>query len=518
MFNFKPIDKLNRSGIHTFLVCFSCCAMASSCLFGQQIIRQNTPVPAYQLPYQGAPVYPQRQYPVNPQQYPQYPNAQNPGRIIYSQPGQNQISPPQQQGFVLPSPAVQNIPTPRANSTVVPNNSAIAKQNDELKRRLVAGSKKLKQLTADNGKLKEKLGQYDTALRKARDAYSEANTELAELRKRPAQATEPNMPAVDVEAFNTAIQQQKDQIAELESQIAQLNALQREAAKQNEAMSGQIKILSDENSGLNTELANLRSAGSADTQKLQNELSAQIKTLTDENSSLNAELANLRSAGGPDTQKLQTELAEKSARLNELQQTFGTVKSESQRLQNLAETANAENAKITQRLNHLSSENEQLQTQLRTALSNAQATPAPAPVVKAPTPAVVKTPVTSTTSHFVSNRRSEAANVKAENRQLLASAEQSQKENELLKRRILELESSSQGQAIEKNDRQQTAGAALSLEYLVPSDSGESKFAIMRWLLPFLGIGLAIGLYVFLTEENEAGVPRNIAERRDTTD
>ena len=319
-------------------------------------------------------------------------------------------------------------------------------------------------MSLDNDKLQERLRQYDAALKKARAAYNQAETELTELRNRPAPTPDAQTPDVDVEGYQTAIEQQKSQIAQLQGQLEQLNNFRSNATEQNEA------------------------------------LTAQIQTLTDENAKLNSQLANQRQDGGADSANLQTELAQKSSKLNELQQIFNSTQSENQRLQNLAK---------------------QLQSQLLTAQAEAQAAPAqietttPDPIVETtPTP-IVETPV-QPTSQFVSNRNYETGELSVENDQLLAFNEEVQEENELLKQRILELEGNAETLAVNKTDLE--SDAALGVGGLVSTEPGESKFAIMRWLLPFLGIGLAIGLYVFLTEENEIGAQaasRMITDRDD---
>ena len=297
--------------------------------------------------------------------------------------------------------------------------------------------------------------QFDEVLKTTRRDFSLAKTEIAELRKNRVAAPESTNP--DMNAINAKLQQQQNEIEQFSAQYEQTN-------RQNEV------------------------------------LTSQVNSLTEENSGLKSELDNLRSAGGADMQSLQTELAEKSARLNEMNQEYTTVKAESERLQRLAENANAENVRLSEQIEGLSSSNQQLEAQLQSNLANVQTIAPPiAPEVET---SVAVSAAAETPARFVSSKRSNTADLTAQNQQLLAVNKKTETENELLSQRIVELEGTIDGLSIKNKDTEPSA-TALNIGSLDTTGSDESKFSIMRWLIPFLGIGLAVALYVFLIEENQ---------------
>ena len=299
-------------------------------------------------------------------------------------------------------------------------------------------------MNLSNDRLEQRVQEVDNALNTATNEFNEAKIEIVELRKN-LEASDSAKP--DMSGLNATLQQRQNELNEISARYEQ-------AFKQNETLANQVKSLTKENSGFRSELARLR---------------------------LN---------GGADMKNLQAELTGKSNRLNELEQEYGAIKAESERLQGLAETVNTENVRLTQQIENLSSSHEQLEAQLHSNLSAAKSVSTPAKMTNE-----------NMTSKFVSSQRSELT---AENRHLLALNEETETENELLSQRIVDLEGTIDELSIKNKGAEASVSATVaSVSGLGELDSGESKFSIMYWLIPFLGIGLATALYVFLTEEYE---------------
>ena len=462
--NQKPFQRRLPSLLasFSFCVCVFACTSLPAQLFPRQTtrraVRQTYPAPVYRppsqgtvipsqgtiIPPQGTIIYPPQGTVYPPQGTPVYPQ-QIPG------PGSGQNIVPNQQGTIFPAPSAQQQtqPVPPGQQQVQPPASgtdynALVKQNQELKKRVAEDAKKLNQLNLSNDRLEQRVQEVDNALNTATNEFNEAKIEIVELRKN-LEASDSAKP--DMSGLNATLQQRQNELNEISARYEQ-------AFKQNETLANQVKSLTKENSGFRSELDRLR---------------------------LN---------GGADMKNLQAELTGKSNRLNELEQEYGAIKAESERLQGLAETVNTENVRLTQQIENLSSSHEQLEAQLHSNLSAAKSVSTPAKMTNE-----------NMTSKFVSSQRSELT---AENRHLLALNEETETENELLSQRIVDLEGTIDELSIKNKGAEASASATVaSVSGLGELDSGESKFSIMYWLIPFLGIGLATALYVFLTEEYE---------------
>ena len=462
-----------------FLLC-STVAIASSP--GQQVVQRN--FSDYQQPIQNTPVYPSQAAPVYPSQYPnqiingQIINGQPVqgriinGQIIYGQYGiQNTITP----GSILPGQ-----PTPATPS----NNEANAKQALELKR-LTDENNRLNELALGNENLKREYERLQSELKRANtelvesrnkllspgtsnsDAlireneelkqsykslqieFSKTNEELVELRKKPTQ-TPDSRP--DMTAMNVTMRQQQNQIVELTERYEQ-------STQQN------------------------------------NTLTEQLRTVTNENANVKSELSELK-ALNPKMDELQTKYSGAMTNMNELEQTNEAMAADNSRILALIETAKADNVGLTDTIATLKFENSKLKTKVSSS---------PIKVSSDSTNAKMKmtslrkkvNPKSRLRPNLNSNQESLIEQLETQNRNLINSNEQANAKNELLTQRISQLEGSvSQLTTGDGNPKPQLSNGISTLPKLT-----ENKYSIKSWLLPFLATGLAIGLYVFLSEE-----------------
>ena len=262
------------------------------------------------------------------------------------------------------------------------------------------------------------------------------------------------------------------------------------------ALNGKIQQQQKEIDQLSTDYQNAFNRNEA--------LISQIKTLTDESSRLKAQLSkpdNSQATNGMELQQLRSNLTTTSTALNETKQKNEAMTTEYYRVKGLYESANTDNANLNQRIDDLSLENHRFEVQL-SEYANAKE----ANVITEVSPVeVAANPVAQTS--FVTDRDSATAELKRKNRQLLGLNEQANQQNKLLNRRIAELEGNVNGLSIDDDD-QEVATTSIASTFSdglynpsVQTDVSTGKYNIMRWLIPFLGIGLFIGLYVFLTEE-----------------
>ena len=215
-----------------------------------------------------------------------------------------------------------------------------------------------------------------------------------------------------------------------------------------------------------------------------------------------------QAAMGLEVKQLRTDLAASTTALEEIRQKNEAmttehfrVKDEFSRVQGLYESANTDNTKLTERVDELSLENQRFATELseyaNSKESNAITELPPVEVAEAPT----------ARTSLVAPQGSDTAELERKNRQLLGLNEKAIQENKLLNRRIAELEGNVNELSITDDDRAvATSTVASSLDTGLYDLAGSAtastgKYNILRWLIPFLGIGLFIGLYVFLTEE-----------------
>ena len=256
-------------------------------------------------------------------------------------------------------------------------------------------------------------------------------------------------------------------------------------------------------------------------------LRSQIKTLTDESSRLKVQLnePNDSQAGvGMELKQLQSNLTTTSTALDEIKKKNAAMTTEYRRMQgenkelkDLYESTNMENANLKQRVDELSSRNDLYMTQLGEYEDSKEAD-----VITGVEPVeVVQKPIVK--SSLVADQDLPVSDLEAGNRQLLALNEQANQQNKLLNRRITELEGTVNELSID-NDDQVVAKTSIASTFgnglynpSVQSDASTGKYNIMRWLIPFLGIGLTIGLYVFLTEEYQ-GTSRALVTGGDIRD
>ena len=451
--------QLNEQRLLALLVCISCFVAPSSSLFGQRVIRRT--YPTYQQPPRYTPVYPSQPVPI-PQ--PQYPIQQGP--IIYSQPapiqgGQIIDSQVVQPSVIIAPPGAQQ-PEPEAG------NAANVKRDDEAKRlerikrletikRLIAENKRLESLARDNGRQKQEVQRLERELRKATLQLSEMQTSGA-----------PKLDDTNSEtmALNGKIQQQQNE-------IIQLGANYQKAVQLNESLTSQVKSLSDESSNLKAQLSN-------------------------------------QGAKGTDANQLQSNLMNTSDALNELKQRNEAMTADYNRVQGLYESTNADNATLNQRNGELSSENELLAAQLREYQNggtlDGHLEDAQTPLAENRISRVSERRDLNMKTGLAADHGLAVSNLKRKNQRLLGLNEKAKQQNKLLNRRIAELEGTVNELTIDNKDRDvATIGIASDFDGVLSNSkqagSSTGKYNIMSWLIPFLAIGLFVGLYVFLTEE-----------------
>jgi len=295
-----------------------------------------------------------------------------------------------------------------------------------------------------------------------REAYGAVNTELTELKNQP-------IPEID----------NSDQDARVEL----LNTQYGEAVEENRALSGQVETLS-----------------------------GQVETLTQENTDIKSRLNDLGTAGG-DMVELKSSLSTANTNISDLTQKNQTLSSENNRLQGELQTVTSENEELERRYSTLSQDSERLRTEYQTAtetnttlgeenntlsLQNrdylAALNSRPAPV--------------TTQTSFVEPRPAPDTRLAGDHQHVLALNAELENKNRLLLKQVSELEG--EVGSLKQRPEPKVPVLAAAVPELVTA-APESKFNIMRWLIPFLLIGLTIGLYVFLTEENEGGIASSIA-------
>ena len=477
--------QLSPQRLLSLLVCISFITTASTSLLGQQVIRRT--YPAYGQPLQSTPVYRSPGVPVIRPQAP----IQN-GRIIMSQPVpvQNRriISSqpiPIQNGRIINGRIINGQPIPIQSGRIINGpiisgpitqpgvvitpqitsqpqsvivDAANVNQDDEIKR-LNAEIKRLEALALGNGEQSQQVKRLQRELYKAR-------LDLSEMQK--SAAAQPDDTSSATMELNGKIQQQQKEIDRLSGDY-------QTAFQRNEALSSQIKSLADESSRLKAQLSKPDDSQVANAMELQ-----QLRS-------------NLTSTS--------TALKETKQKNEAMTTEYNRLRGEYDRVQNLNETANTDNANLNQRIDEMSLENQRFELQLN-EYANAKGVNAITEV----DPVVVRQ-TSFAADRRVENQGSATADLKRKNRQLLGLNEQVNQQNKLLNRRIAELEGNVNELSIDDDDRGVATTSVASTfgdglyNPSVQADVPRGKYNIMRWLIPFLGIGLFVGLYVFLTEE-----------------
>jgi hypothetical protein len=402
------------------------------------------------------------------------------GQPIQGQPIQGQIIQGQPiQGQIIQAPVIQGRPI-RGNA-VQPQPGAVQPKPSSTKQRnlLAAARAKIEQqaqsiitLTDANSKL-SRVEETNNAMRseyaRLKKAYDQTSKELDELKINQAMKT-----AEPVEPANTDAQEAQ------QAKLNQLSAQYQKSVEQNGAMSGQIKRLTEENAEIKNRLKNVRSAGgdmSGLETKLNNantritQMGQQNQTLLSQNNSL--------------TEQLKTA----NANREDLNMRYSTLSQESAKLRAEYQTASETNSTLGQQVTDLSTQN-------RDYLAAINARPAATPSAKTNAVAASRDfGVAAKPDSAVAVRRD--SGVAAEHDRVLALNADLKNENDLLMEQIADLE-----RKLGSTDTP-TAAKESTVAVAVPTLTADAapKFNIMKWLIPFLLIGLGIGLYVFWTEE-----------------
>ncbi len=364
------------------------------------------------------------------------------GQVIQGQPfiqGQPLIQGPVIQGRPIRGNVAQPQPSKQSGDEAA-NRAKIAEQ-----------AKSIKALTDENSRL-SRVEETNDAMRKEyarlKKAYDDVSKELDELKINQAMKT--------AESTDSDAQQAK---------LNQLDAQYQKAVEQNGAMSGQIKLLTQEN----------------------DEIKNRLKVL---------------SAGGGDMTNLKSELNTANSRIIEIQQKNKTLAVENDRLQGVLQAATSEKEKLNMRFSTLSQQSDQLRTKYQTATETN--TTLDQRVTELSTrnrdylAALNSRPTTANPArtNFVADRPD--SGLVAERDRILALNTDLENRNALLANQISELE----GKIGSLNKTIKPTESLLAAAVPVVTTDASVKFNILNWLIPFLLIGLTIGLYVFLTEED----------------
>jgi chromosome segregation ATPase len=465
----NPHNHLSHQRLLSLLVCVFSFATAGTSLRGQQVIQQI--YPTYQQPSQYIPAYPSQ--PVQIVQ-PQYPIQQGP--IIYGQPvpvqsGQLLDAPLQQPGVIFSPPIAQQDAAKADKAAILKQDEKEAKRLEQIERLekvklLIAENKRLEALVKDNGVREQEVQQLEDALRNAK-------LELSEMQK-SASAKSADADSVKT-TLNGKIQQQQNE-------IERLSVDYQTAVERNEALTVQVKTLSDESSSLK----------------------AQLNTPDESQAAMGMELEQLRA-----------NLTTTSGALDELKQKHAAVNSEYNRVLGLYESASADNANFSQRIEELTSENQRFTTQLvessgvrevDSILNEGR---------------IEGGPKSFATAGPVADGDLAVSDLKAKNQRLRGLNQKANRRIQSQDRRIAELEETVNKLAISDDDPEPATSKIASSFGEAPSRQLDKagvptgKYNVLSWLIPFLGIGLFVGLYVFLTEEYQ-GSSQALLPRDDT--
>ena len=389
------------------------------------------------------------------------------GQPIQGQPIQGQII--QGQPFIQ-GPVIQGRPI-RGNvvrpQQIPPQDNQQQDAIAAARAKIAEQAENIKTLTNENSRLS---GVEDTnnAMRqeyaRLKKAYEDVGTELDQLKIKQQMNT--------AEPVDTSAQDEK---------LNQLNAQYQKAVEQNRTMSGQIGELAKENGELKNRLEDLSTAGG--------DMSGLKTSLNNANNRI-TEIGQQNQTLESENTRLKGELQTATANDEELNMRYSNLSQENERLKAEYQTATETNTTLDQRVNELSTQNQDYLA----SLNSRPATPAPAK------------------KNYVAARRD--SGVAAEHDRVLALNADLENENGLLMEQISELEGKI-GSLDKKTEPKESA-----LAVALPAVTGDAapKFNILNWLIPFLLIGLTVGLYVFWTEENGRDVATGFTSARLRTD
>ena len=380
------------------------------------------------------------------------------GQIIQGQPIQGQIiqgpiiqGPIIQgqpiQGRIIQAPVIQGQPVQQAPAGKITD--AAKAKIDELNKRIKA----LDSLKVTNEKLQKDNNTLKNEAVQLKQAYGEVNQQLVELRKA---------------SMNSADQQ--DMNAGLQKQFDELRAQYQTAVKQNDSNAGKVAALTQENSDLKKRIENVgqNQGNMSDLQRNLSSASTRVTELETQN------------------QKIVTQnrtLIQKNEELTQgngqLQTRAETIRMELEKLQSQNQMTSEENAALNERITALSAENENQATMLSDQPE------------EIPEPEMAKIDYRKT-------RADSDSELAAENAQFSKLNAELESDNSLLRAQISEL----QGEVNGLNLAAETKGSTLAnLTPAIPS-SGSGKYNVKYWIIPFLLIGLGVGLYTYFMEEH----------------
>ena len=281
---------------------------------------------------------------------------------------------------------------------------------------------------------------------------------------------------------------QQNQNAALQKQFEELRDQYQTSVQQNETSTGKIRVLTQENADLKKQVENVgqNQGNMSDLQASLNSASTRITELETQNQNVvtqNRTLSQKNEALTSDNQQLQSRV--------------DTIGMELDKMKMQNQQAAEEKAAIDARVTALSTENENQASMLT---ERSEITPEPASTTEA---AVTPEPATGAEVEVAKRdyRKSSPqpdAELIAENAKYSNLNAELENDNALLRAQISEL----QGDVDGLNLAADTKGSALASLTPAIDGSATGKYNVKYWIIPFLLIGLGVGLYTYFMEEH----------------
>ena len=401
------------------------------------------------------------------------------GRIIYGEPVRGQFIEGQAiQGRIIQGPVIQ--PGVIISEEIIQGQPLPADQPRDVK-----GSdalrKEIKTLTDENAGLRKR--------------FKEASLTWEQQNKSVVMASE--------EAAA-----QKIELVATKKELARIANLVETMAKQNSSMEEKASVLSQENVMLKKQLADGGDEGDAmaelnklgqqnQTLSQQNEtllkrntaLSREIKALTNKNVLLEKRVASIGNSGGA-MNSLESRLKSAASELSGLEEQNQSLEVENNRLQGVLATLNQDKQQLGSRVTVLSGENETLRGQFQRASQDVASLGNRVDSLSSQNRSYANS-VNSLKSDLREHSESDAAFATAGAAKIDNDL---QRENALLSEQVVDLQDE-----LARRNRESESISTTTPMPLVAEGSG--KYNVMRWIIPFLLIGLGVGLYTYFMEE-----------------
>ena len=323
------------------------------------------------------------------------------------------------------------------------------------------------------------------------------------------------------------LEKYKASAAENQAAIEQFDALKRQNAELLDQMSGLNLTAQSYQAKVKDLEEKLSAAGKADpaamqqTQQLKaryqeavkqvGSLESEVEKLEQENKNYSGQISDLKVAQEnamnsrpTDSNELETKLTELAGRNQQLTEGNQALERKNQQLSEDYSTLNGQYRDLSNQQQLAIKNNQRLSDQIAELnVSNNDFKPGEVSEVAAINAETPATPVAPTVD--VSPYETKIAQLSRKNRQLVESNSDFKDENRSLSRQLASLKKPSNTAAVSENV---TTPAVASLPSTLPAvatstaaDGTKSRWGVLTWLLPFLGIGLAIAFFVIVKEE-----------------